>query len=75
MVEINPNGLYSAKDLAELFEVSAKSTYPFLNSVKHSTGPGGMRVTGRTIIEYFEQEVEEETMNPKLAAKIASLGL
>ncbi|WZL82652.1 hypothetical protein QBE53_05950 [Vallitaleaceae bacterium 9-2] len=74
MISIDPNGLYSAKDLSELFEVVDKNIYPFMKKVKHSKGPGGMRVTGRTLLEYFEQDVEEENeMNPKLEAKIAAL--
>jgi hypothetical protein len=74
MIQINPNSLYSAKDIAELFEVSESAAYKFIEKVPHNIGPGGKRVTGRKLLEWFDEE-QVTIINPKLAKKLKGVGL
>ena len=74
MIQIVSDALYSPKDLALMFEVSDSAAYKFIEKVPHNIGPGGKRVTGRRLLEWFDEE-QVTIINPKLQKKLRGIGL
>jgi len=73
MFTVEPNNVYTIKDLAEVSGFAQSTIYEMVKKgMKSKKGPGGQMVTGRAILDYFESE-EEETFTPEIVKKLQRL--
>ena len=73
MFNVDPNCVYTIKDLSEVSGFVPSTIYEWVKKgLKTKKGPGGQMVTGRSVLEYFESE-EEETFAPELVKKLQRL--
>lgn len=76
MFEINPNAIYTAKDLAEVTGKDISTVYRmFENGLAHNGRT--KTTTGRAILAYHEREVvsSEEAIDLNLAKRIKKAGI
>lgn len=82
MIEIQPNTLYNVEDLAEISGITISSVYPLLKKMRRNRGLGGYHVTGREILNYFENMEPEEqqpenkgSLSPETIQKLKNMGI
>lgn len=61
LFEVNPNGIYCAKDLTEISGFGKSTIYEWFKSgLVHFDAPGGKATTGRAILNFFEQQSNKD---------------
>lgn len=76
MFTVDPNTIYTAKDLVELSPYTEATIYNwFKTGLKHKGTKTTKTTTGRALLEYFESEAEDpNAIDPKVLERLRKAG-